>query len=103
MIVICASSRIYENRAIGIKVGNDFYNAVIEIYTGLSPESIAQCLSTNRVGDGTKRSNVWINRIIDIDLLYIEGVCVDSEHLKIPHPEIGSRDFVLKPLSELNP
>jgi 2-amino-4-hydroxy-6-hydroxymethyldihydropteridine diphosphokinase len=103
VLIVTASSRIYENRAIGIKKGNDFYNAVIEIYTGLSPQALLSACQQIESEMGRERSNVWINRIIDIDLLYLEGVCVDSEHLKIPHPEISSRDFVLKPLSELNP
>jgi len=43
----------------------------------------------------------WGPRTLDVDILFIEGEQIDSEELKVPHPEIFNRSFVLAPLVEL--
>ena len=50
---------------------------------------------------GRKKTFHWGPRVIDIDILYIEGTDVLTESLIIPHKEILNRNFVLTPLSEL--
>lgn len=101
-LIVTSASQIYENRAVGIEGGHDFYNAVIEVYTSLSPEVLLDACQKVESEMGRQRADVWLNRTVDIDLLYIDGVSINSERLVIPHPEILTRDFVLKPFSELN-
>ena len=100
--IVTRSSSIYENRAIGIKGGNDFYNAVIEVYTELAPELLLKKCQQIESEMGRKQSDVWINRIIDIDILFFEGVDLSTDQLTLPHPGITTRDFVLIPLCELD-
>ena len=102
-IVVTHASKIYENRAIGISDGKDFLNAVLEIYTNLSPLELLDFTKGIEHSMGRTRSICWENRTIDIDILYYEGVYLDSKTLKIPHLNLFKRDFVLKPLCELNP
>lgn len=100
--IITRSSRIYENQAIGIKEGNDFYNVVIQVYTELAPELLLKQCQQIESEMGREKSDVWINRIIDIDLLFIDGVDLSTDQLTLPHPGITARDFVLVPLCELD-
>lgn len=102
-LVVTQSSPIYENRAIGIEDGNDFCNAVIEGLTDLSPRELLDCCQSIEQKMGRIKSDVWTNRIIDLDILWYEGYTSSEAELSIPHPEILKRDFVLKPLSAINP
>ena len=102
-LVVTQSSAIYENRAVGISDGHDFYNAVIEGFTDLSPLEILKSCQTVEQKMGRIRTDVWANRIIDLDILWYEGVFLEEEELSIPHPDIFNRDFVLKPLCAINP
>ena len=52
---------------------------------------------------GRIREQKWGPRIIDIDILYIDDLVMDSERLKIPHPYLPERRFSLVPLVEISP
>lgn len=100
-VIITQASAVYENRAIGIEGGSDFYNGVIELYTNLSPLELLECCQGIERAMGRKKSDIWINRIIDIDLLAFGAHELESERLNLPHKEIFKRDFVLKPLNDI--
>jgi 2-amino-4-hydroxy-6-hydroxymethyldihydropteridine diphosphokinase len=102
-LVVTQSSAIYENRAIGISDGHDFYNAVIEGFTDLSPLELLKSCQAVEQKMGRIKTDSWTNRIIDLDILWYEGVFLSEEKLSIPHPNILKRDFVLKPLCAINP
>ena len=102
-IVVTQSSAIYDNRAIGIEGGNDFCNAVIEGYTNLSPMELLDCCQAVEQNMGRIKTDVWTNRIIDLDILWYEDFTSSEAKLSIPHPQILKRDFVLKPLCSINP
>jgi 2-amino-4-hydroxy-6-hydroxymethyldihydropteridine diphosphokinase len=53
--------------------------------------------------DRSVETSRWMSRIIDLDLICVEQKTVESEDLKLPHPEMHRRDFVLKPMSEVCP
>lgn len=79
-----------------------FLNAVVEIETSLEPLRLLQKLrdyerSSGRPDDRAKNSP----RELDLDLLYLGNVCLDSPELVLPHPRITSRRFVLQPLSDI--
>ena len=68
---------------------------------GTSPFELLGFVKSIEVKMGRKKTFRWGPRLIDIDILYIEGTDVLTENLIIPHNEMLNRNFVLTPLSEL--
>ena len=98
---ILKQSSIHETKAWGKTDQPDFLNLVIKIETKLVPQMLLQkCLSIeNEIG--RIREEKWGPRLIDIDILYYNDLIIDDENLKIPHPFINEREFVLNPLKEI--
>jgi 2-amino-4-hydroxy-6-hydroxymethyldihydropteridine diphosphokinase len=95
-------SSVYETEPWGFTSDDLFLNAALECRTSLSPvevlhriESIEKLFGRERPGTG------YSSRIIDIDILFYEGLVMDLERLKIPHPRLQERRFVLVPLDEI--
>lgn len=82
-----------------------FVNAVIELETDLSPDDLLKKLLAIEETMGRKRvaGKKWGARLIDLDLLLYNTITVDKKNLKLPHPELPNRRFVLAPLAELEP
>ncbi|MCX8071034.1 MAG: 2-amino-4-hydroxy-6-hydroxymethyldihydropteridine diphosphokinase [Candidatus Binatia bacterium] len=82
-----------------------FVNSVIEVQTDLTPEELLRKLQAIEEEMGRKRvkGKKGDNRVIDLDILFYESLVLNKRNLKIPHPEIPNRKFVLLPLSELAP
>lgn len=101
---ITSSSGIYETEPWGFKNDNLFYNMVIEVITGLKPVDLLKQLLQIQVRMGRVReSEKYSSRLIDIDILLYENEIVNKPYLKIPHPLIQDRKFVLVPLCEIAP
>jgi 2-amino-4-hydroxy-6-hydroxymethyldihydropteridine diphosphokinase len=102
---IVKRSSLYESEPLG-EARNWYINGVIEIETTLSPEQLLRRLQGIEKTMGRKRTPTtkkWASRKIDLDILLFDNQIVDSRTLKIPHPELHNRRFVLLPLSELAP
>ena len=99
-----AISSVYESESIGFD-GNDFYNICASFKSNKSPYYIMQQLLAVEEILGRKRNNEkkYVSRIIDIDIILIENLTIDSEELKVPHKEMCNRRFVLEPLIEIDP
>lgn len=69
----------------------------------LSPEELLQSLQQIEMEMGRIRKEKWGPRIIDIDILTYGDLQLNLPQLKIPHPHLTERSFVLMPLYELNP
>ena len=97
-------SCIYESESIGFD-GDDFYNICASFFSNISPHIVMQQLLEIEKTLGRNRSDEtkYISRIIDIDILLIEDLVIDSEELKVPHPEMCNRRFVMEPLIEIDP
>ena len=97
-------SCIYESESIGFD-GDDFYNICASFFSNISPHLVMQQLLEIEKTLGRSRSaeTKYISRIIDIDILLIEDLVIDSEELKVPHPEMCNRRFVMEPLIEIDP
>ena len=67
------------------------------------PEALLSTLLRIECERGRVRSRVGAPRTLDLDLLLVGGLIVDSEVLQLPHPRFRSRRFVLGPLSEIAP
>ncbi len=79
-----------------------FLNGVVKIETFLSPLELLRHLQEIEKAIGRKPSKVrWGPREIDLDILLYGDEKIDEPDLKIPHPEMKKRNFVLKPLSEI--
>ncbi len=96
------SSR-YETEPWGVKDQPRFLNMVVEIETGLGPEELLQTLKGIETDMGRNKTYRWGPRVIDLDILLFGDLVLDGEDLKIPHPFMHERDFVLKPLAEIAP
>jgi 2-amino-4-hydroxy-6-hydroxymethyldihydropteridine diphosphokinase len=102
-INILACSKIRETPPYGKTDQPDFLNCAVKIQTTLSPAELLHFSQKTEDLLGRIRSKHWGPRIIDIDILYYGNKIVDLPQLKIPHPEIPKRKFVLEPLNELSP
>lgn len=102
-ISLTARSPFYKTEPEGIAEQNWFINAVVKISTELEPEELLDSLLQIETAMGRVRKEKWGPRIIDLDILLYEDRIIKMEKLKIPHPEMAKRRFVLQPLSELAP
>jgi len=102
-IHILARSSIYETEPVGLMHQPWFLNRVLLIETTLDPHALLDVLQQAEDSLGRTRTVRWGPRTIDIDLLLYDDNTVTSERLKIPHPELPHRRFVLLPLAELDP
>lgn len=83
--------------------GPDFCNAVIEVTTPLSPQTLLErCLTIERTF-GRIRSTPNAPRTLDIDVIAIEGIVSNTPALTLPHPRAHQRAFVLVPLCDISP
>ena len=85
--------------------GDDFLNCVVWVQSVLTPEKILKKILSieKRMGSIKKKGQGYSSRIIDIDLLFVDGKELVMKELVVPHPEIANRRFVLQPMAELNP
>ncbi|MEM7006650.1 MAG: 2-amino-4-hydroxy-6-hydroxymethyldihydropteridine diphosphokinase [Pseudomonadota bacterium] len=96
-------SRIYRTPAWGLTDQPDFLNACLTIDTNLEAPSLLNLCQQIEQRLGRKRDVKWGPRTIDIDILWYDGLVLETERLTIPHPQMLKRGFVLVPLSEIVP
>jgi 2-amino-4-hydroxy-6-hydroxymethyldihydropteridine diphosphokinase len=96
-------SSIYETAPWGKTDQADFLNQVLLVETILSPQSLLQAIFSIEEKGGRKRATKNAPRTIDIDMLFYNNIILDEPGLKIPHPRIPERRFVLEPLNEISP
>ena len=95
-------SNIFVTAAWGNENQADFYNQAICINTTLSALDLLSILLKIEEELGRKRTyKKWQERTMDIDILFYNDVIIDTMQLKIPHPFIQDRKFVLIPLMEI--
>jgi 2-amino-4-hydroxy-6-hydroxymethyldihydropteridine diphosphokinase len=101
---VMRASSLYESEPLG-NAKTWFVNSVIEVDTELGAEPLLKRLKAIEEAMGRKRvkGKRWGSRIIDLDILLSENEVVDKRTLKVPHPEMHKRRFVLMPLAELAP
>ncbi|MEG2213559.1 MAG: 2-amino-4-hydroxy-6-hydroxymethyldihydropteridine diphosphokinase [Clostridiales bacterium] len=79
----------------------DYYNAVVEVFTDLSPWELLKELQKIEAAAGRQRRVHWGPRELDIDILMFDESHIQTGELKVPHPYIKDRLFVLIPLAEI--
>jgi 2-amino-4-hydroxy-6-hydroxymethyldihydropteridine diphosphokinase len=104
---ITRKSSLYETEPVDVRSGGWFLNCVVEAETNLTPQQFIQMILIierslgrlrPRFSEGPKEP-----RTIDIDILLFGSSVVDTPELRIPHPRIAERRFVLVPFSEIAP
>ena len=98
---ICSS--FYGSKPVGPQDQPDFVNAVACIATSLTPEQLLDALQAQERQQGRIKLRHWGERCIDLDILLYGDQVVESERLRIPHPQMLLRSFVLLPLHEIAP
>ncbi len=95
-------SQRYSSLPLGGVAKKEFLNSVVEIETILTSTKLLKVLNDIESKLDRKREIKWDDRTIDLDILFYGNQIISKENLIIPHPEIENRDFVLKPLLDLN-
>ena len=102
-LTLVARSSLYQSEPFGITNQDWFVNSVAQLTTSLSPGKLLRaCLSIEQAM-GRTRAKKWGPRIIDLDILFYDDLILKQEGLKIPHPGIAERSFVLAPMNEIAP
>ena len=96
-------SSVYKTDPVGYEAQAHFLNGVAAIQTDLPPLSLLHALKDIETAIGRKHRIRWGPREIDLDILIYGDLCLQTEKLIIPHPEMHLRRFVLAPLAEIAP
>lgn len=98
-------SQVYETEPVGCPPGSPYYlNACVEVHSDMPPQEIMQlCLDIEKAL-GRERSGVYGEpRCCDIDLLFCGDLVLSTPALSLPHPRAHLREFVLRPLCDIDP
>lgn len=98
---VAKESSLYETAAWGGVAQPDYLNQALELHTEMdAPALLALVLDIER-RIGRVRRLKWGARVIDIDLLFFNDDVITLPQLKVPHPQLQNRRFVLAPLAEI--
>jgi len=97
------ASSLYDTEPVGDAEQPNFLNAVAEIETDLPARQLLWNLLLIEKRLGRERTRRWGPRTIDLDLLLYGAETIEEDDLRVPHPELTRRAFVLVPLIELEP
>lgn len=96
-------SSLYETAAWGMENQPVFLNQALKVATDLSAKEVLKEVLKIEQELGRTRDEKFGPRIIDIDILFFNNDVIDEPDLKVPHPLLHKRNFVLFPLSEIAP
>lgn len=95
-------SSVYKTEPWGFQTDDEFLNQVVRVETVLTPSGLlGRILMIESLLGRVRSRQRYSSRLIDIDILLYEDLILDSETLKIPHPLMYDRKFVLIPLCEI--
>ncbi len=101
---VTRQSALYETEPWGFESPNLFINMCVCVETPLAPRQLLEATQEieKRMGRvGKSENHEYQDRIIDIDILLYDDLTVDEPDLKIPHPLMNEREFVMNPLNEI--
>ena len=103
-VEVVAVSTLRETDPVGYAEQPRFLNGVAAVETDLAPRELLERLLAVELALGrTREGSRWGPRTIDLDLLVHGSAVVDEPGLRVPHPRLAERRFVLEPLFELDP
>lgn len=97
------TSALYRTAPQGFRNQPVFYNAACRLWTPLDPYELMAQLLAVEAAIGRQRTFRNAPRVLDIDILFYNRLVVDTPPLTVPHPRIGERLFVMKPLADIAP
>lgn len=100
-ISVIKKSDVYQTKPYGDVPQDDFLNCVIQIETHLSPLILLNKIHEVEAKLERERLIRWGPRTIDIDIIWMDCIEMDTETLTIPHKELTLRSFVLIPLKDV--
>lgn len=100
---LIAFSSSHETAAVGPGAQGQYLNAAAVIETAMSPRDLLNHLLRIEQTAGRVRGEKWGPRTLDLDLLLYGDQVIDEPGLKVPHPHMHERRFVLDPLAEIAP
>ena len=101
---IVAVSRIYVSPPWGYESTNDYWNQVVELRFETEPhELLSTLLAIEQRAGRVRNGEGYSDRTLDLDILHIDGVDMNTPELELPHPRMHLRAFTLLPLLELRP
>jgi len=100
--VLLKESCYYETEAVYMPAGTeDFINQVIIIQSDLVPQEFLEKTKEIEIKIGRKNKGDHSDRVIDIDILFIDNLLIKKDDFVIPHKEMHLRNFVLVPFVEI--
>jgi len=103
----CAVSSIVESEPWGFESENRFMNLGVWLESDLSPHAMLDRIHDieRRLGSASHRDGQgnYIDRLVDIDIMAIDDLVIDTPSLQVPHPHLHERDFFIVPLQQLAP
>ena len=96
-------STLIETEPVGVTDGGKFLNGAAELRTDLTPVELLCELQDIEARLGRVRTEHWGPRTIDLDILLYDDTVIDMPRLRVPHPLMCRRGFVLAPLAEIAP
>ncbi len=103
----CAVSSIVESEPWGFESKSRFMNLGVRLDSTLSPHEMLDRIHAieHRLGSASHRDadGGYIDRLVDIDIVAIDDLVIDTPSLQVPHPHLPDRDFFLLPMAQLAP
>ena len=103
----CALSRIVESEPWGFESDNRFMNVGVRLSSNMEPHDMLENIHDieRRLGSASHRDceGHYIDRLVDIDIMAIDDLVIDTPELQVPHAHLHERDFFLRPMMELAP
>lgn len=96
-------SALYRSKAVGPGEQPDYINAAAMLDTALSPLELLDALQAIEQAHQRLRNLHWGPRTLDLDILLLDQHIINSERLRVPHPYLTQRNFVLYPLADIAP
>jgi 2-amino-4-hydroxy-6-hydroxymethyldihydropteridine diphosphokinase len=96
-------SRVYETDPVGGPPQPAYLNAAVLLAYDGGAEDLLDALQAIETRLGRAREERWGPRTLDLDVLWIEGLAMESERLVVPHPRLSERGFALRPLVDVAP
>lgn len=100
---VVRSSAVHATPPVGGVARAPFLNAVLRIETTLAPTQLLALCRTVELRLGRRPTRSWADRILDIDVLLYGQSMLSAAGIRIPHPRLAERDFLLEALAEAWP
>ncbi len=99
---VAKSSSLYKTEPIPKSEQPWFVNCIVEIETNVRPTKVLEILFEVELQLGRQRNFKNESRVIDLDLISYNDLIIESPELKLPHPRMHLRKFVIQPLCDIN-